>query len=76
MLAGSKEYEDRSGEIVKFYKNEFYDAIMDEDVGRLEDMSKKYGSNFDIEKQGGAPGGAVWKVNVTMQTFLLITAHN
>lgn len=41
---------------------------MDEDLGRIEDMSKKYGSNFLIEIQG-APGDVFWKVNATMQPF-------
>lgn len=69
MLEENREHEDRSGNIIKFHNNEFYTAIMDEDLGRIEDMSNKYGSNFVIEMQDGAPGEVFWKVNVTMQLF-------
>lgn len=67
----------------KFYNHEFYTAIMDEDLGHLEDLTKKHGSNFLIPVQDTAHGD-LWKVkkkvslplkNVTwsekMPTFLL-----
>uniref|UniRef100_A0A8C2ZIW7 Ankyrin repeat domain 61 n=1 Tax=Cyclopterus lumpus TaxID=8103 RepID=A0A8C2ZIW7_CYCLU len=52
MLEESEECEDRSSNIVKFPDNEFYTAIMNQDLGRIEDMSKKHGSNFLIEIGG------------------------
>lgn len=76
MLEESKEHQDRSGHIIKFYNNEFYTAIMDEDLGRIEDMSKKYGSNFLINIQDGAPGEVFWKVNAKVQHFFKITFEN
>lgn len=45
----------------KFYNQEFYTAIMDEDVARIEDLSNKYGSNFLIRVLDTAPGD-LWKV--------------
>ncbi|XP_054454767.1 ankyrin repeat domain-containing protein 61-like [Anoplopoma fimbria] len=70
MLEESKEHEDRSSNIVKFPNNEFYTAIIDEDLGRIEDMSKKYGSNFLIETQGGSPGEVLWKGLATLPLHL------
>lgn len=67
MLEESKEREDRSAKFIKFLNTECYTAIMDEDLGRIEDMSKKYGRNFLIEIQGGAPGEVFLKVDTTMQ---------
>ncbi|XP_051273721.1 ankyrin repeat domain-containing protein 61 isoform X2 [Dicentrarchus labrax] len=61
MLEESKERQDMSDNINKFHNNEFYSAIMDEDSERIEDMSKKYGSNFLIKIQNGAPGKVSWK---------------
>lgn len=69
MLEQSKEHQDRSSNIIKFYNNEFYTAIMDEDLGRIEDMSKKHGSDFLIKVQDTAPGEDFWKVNAIMQPF-------
>lgn len=66
MLEGSKEHQERSGKIIKFQNDEFYTAIMDEDLGRIEDMSKKYGSNFVNKIQDEAPGELFWKVNATI----------
>lgn len=45
----------------KFYDHEFYTAIMNEDLGRIEDLTKKYGSNFSITLQDTA-NGDLWKV--------------
>lgn len=70
MLKKSKERQDRCGNVIKLYNNEFYTAILDEDLGRIEDITKQYGSNFLIEVQEGAPGEVFWKVNATMQPFL------
>lgn len=69
MLEQSKEHQDRSGNVIKFYNNEFYTAIMDEDLGRIDDMSEKHGSNFLIKVRDTAPGEDFWKVNAIMQTF-------
>nr|XP_033467600.1 ankyrin repeat domain-containing protein 61-like [Epinephelus lanceolatus] len=74
MLEGSKEREGRSGDIVMFHNNDFYTAIMDQDLGRIEDMSKKYGSNFLIEIQGGAPGEVFWK-GLTTQPLHLAASY-
>lgn len=64
---GGEQSQDRSGNITTLYNNEFYTAIMDEDLERIEDMSKKYGSNFLIKIKDGAPGKVFWKVNATMR---------
>ncbi|XP_042253448.1 ankyrin repeat domain-containing protein 61-like isoform X1 [Thunnus maccoyii] len=56
MLEEDKASEDRSANITMLYNNEFYTAIMDEDLRCIEDMSKKYGSNFLIKIKDGAPG--------------------
>ncbi|XP_040922857.1 ankyrin repeat domain-containing protein 61-like [Toxotes jaculatrix] len=61
MLEEQKEDEDRSSNIIKIRNNEFYTAIMDEDLGRIEDVSKMYGSNFLIQVHDGAPGKVFWK---------------
>ncbi|KAG8009053.1 Ankyrin repeat domain-containing protein 61 [Nibea albiflora] len=61
MLKKSEELQDRSGNVIKLHNNEFYTAILDEDLGRIEDITKKYGSNFLIKVQDGAPGGVFWK---------------
>ncbi|XP_070707822.1 ankyrin repeat domain-containing protein 61-like [Pempheris klunzingeri] len=61
MLKGKKEHQDRSRNIIKFQYNEFYTAIMDEDLGRIEDMSKKYGSSFLIKIQDSVSGQVSWK---------------
>lgn len=66
MFEESKECEDRSGNVIKSQDTEFYTAIMDEDLGRTRDMSKKYGSNFLIKIQDSAPGKVFWKVNATI----------
>ncbi|XP_069012051.1 ankyrin repeat domain-containing protein 61-like [Embiotoca jacksoni] len=47
--------------IIKFYNNEFYDAILDEDLGQIQNMTKKYGSNFLFKIQAGASGDSCWK---------------
>ncbi|XP_056911056.1 ankyrin repeat domain-containing protein 61-like isoform X2 [Takifugu flavidus] len=44
----------------KFYNQEFYTAIMDEDVDHIEDLTNKYGSNFLIRVLDTAPGD-LWK---------------
>ena len=69
MLEEDKASEDRSANITMLYNNEFYTAIMDEDLRCIEDMSKKYGSNFLIKIKDGAPGKVFLKVNATMQTL-------
>ncbi|XP_022053337.2 ankyrin repeat domain-containing protein 61 [Acanthochromis polyacanthus] len=51
----------RRGNIIKFCSHEFYTAIMDEDVKRIEGMLEKYGSNSLIEIQGNASGDIFWK---------------
>lgn len=70
MLEESKQHQDGRSNIIKFHNNEFHTAITDEDLGRIKDMSKKYGSNFLIKIQGGAPREVFWKVNATMHPFL------
>ncbi|KAM9336506.1 ankyrin repeat domain-containing protein 61-like [Symphorus nematophorus] len=52
----NQEHPEQSSNIIKFYNNEFYTTIMNEDLGRIEDMSKKYGSNFLIKTRDGGPG--------------------
>lgn len=61
MLEGHKTHTGRRGNIIKFCSHEFYTAIMDEDVKRIEGMIKKYGSNSLIEIQGNASGDIFWK---------------
>lgn len=70
MLEEHEEREDSKGNIIKFHNNEFYAAIMDEDLERIEDILKKHGNNFLIEVQDSTPGKVFWKVNATTQTFL------
>lgn len=70
MLEEHEEREDRSGNIVKFHNNEFYVAIMDEDLESIEDMLKQHGNNFLIEVQDSTPGKVFWKVNTIIPTFL------
>lgn len=45
----------------RFYNHEFYTAIMDENLGHIEDLTKKHGSNFLIPVQETAHGD-LWKV--------------
>ncbi|XP_042364001.1 ankyrin repeat domain-containing protein 61-like [Plectropomus leopardus] len=61
MSEESGEHEEKSTNTVNFHNYEFYTAIMDQDVARIQDMSKKYGSNFLFEIQGGAPREVFWK---------------
>lgn len=39
-----------------FYNHEFYTAIMDEDLGRIKELTKKHGSNFSILVKDTAHG--------------------
>ncbi|XP_072230201.1 ankyrin repeat domain-containing protein 61-like [Leuresthes tenuis] len=66
MLQLHKEHPDKGGRIINLYNNEFYTAIMDQDLERIEDMSKKYGSNCQIEIQGDAPGEVFWKATLPL----------
>nr|XP_019938817.1 PREDICTED: ankyrin repeat domain-containing protein 61 isoform X1 [Paralichthys olivaceus] len=61
MLEEQSKHEERSSNMIKFHNNEFYTAIMDEDVARIEDVSKKHGSNLPIQVQVGEPGNIFWK---------------
>lgn len=69
MLEGGEEHQDRSSNILKFHGNEFYNAIRDEDLGRMGEMTKKYGSNSLIKIQDGDPPEVFCKVNATTQPF-------
>lgn len=68
MLEESTEHQGRSGSLDRLFDSEFYAAIMDEDLGRIEDLSKKHSSNFLIEVQGTAPGD-FWKVTAFARSF-------
>ncbi|XP_008301964.1 ankyrin repeat domain-containing protein 61 isoform X1 [Stegastes partitus] len=61
MLDGHKTHTGKRGNSIKICSNEFYTAIMDEDLRRIEGLSKKYGNKCLIEKQGGASGDVFWK---------------
>ncbi|XP_033181645.1 ankyrin repeat domain-containing protein 61-like isoform X2 [Mastacembelus armatus] len=61
MMEDNKGHEERSGKTIMLHNNGFYAAIIHEDTGRIEEMSKKYGSNFLIELPDGAPGKVFWK---------------
>lgn len=61
MLEECEQHRDGSGNI-KFYNNDFYTAILNEDLGLIEDMSKKHGTNVLIKVQDTAPGEDLWKV--------------
>ncbi|XP_063337565.1 ankyrin repeat domain-containing protein 61-like isoform X3 [Pelmatolapia mariae] len=52
MLEEHKECLDKRGSISKIHSNEFYTAVMEEDLQRIEDLIEKHGSNFLIEPQG------------------------
>lgn len=56
----------------KFYNHEFYTAIMDEDLGQIEDLTKKHGSNFPIPVQDTAYGD-LWKVK---KMFRCLMSHS
>lgn len=60
---GEEQRKDRyvEGRVTKTYGNEFYTAVMNENVRGIEEMVRKYGSNCQIEIQEGA-SGAFWKV--------------
>lgn len=52
-----------------FDTGEFYTAVVNQDVGRILEMSRKYGSNSPIEIQGVEAGGVFCKVNTTVKTL-------
>lgn len=43
-----------------YHEHEFYAAVMNEDLGRIEDLTKKYGSNFSMAQN--TANGDLWKV--------------
>ncbi|XP_062234750.1 ankyrin repeat domain-containing protein 61-like [Platichthys flesus] len=61
MLEEQRDHEDTSSNMITIHNNEFYTAIMDEDVGSIEDMAKKHGRNLPIQVQVGEPGNIFWK---------------
>lgn len=69
MLEGREAYQNRSCNTSKFDDREFYNAIRDEDLGRMEEMTKKYGSNYLLKMQ--ETPGVFCKVNATTQPFSL-----
>lgn len=75
MLEGHEDHEDKNSSIVNIH-NEFYNAIMDEDLGCIEEVSKKLGRNVLIEVQDGMPRKVFWKVNPITQTFFNTTFEN
>ncbi|XP_014915477.1 ankyrin repeat domain-containing protein 61 [Poecilia latipinna] len=52
---------DKRDKVINIYRNEFYTAVLDEDVRGIENMVKKYGSNNQIEIQDGSSRGVFWK---------------
>lgn len=70
MFDESTEHQVKSANIIKFYNSEIYTAIVDEDLGRIEDMSKKHGSNVLLKVRDTAPGEDFQKVNAILQPFL------
>ncbi|XP_047465116.1 ankyrin repeat domain-containing protein 61-like isoform X2 [Mugil cephalus] len=64
---------DTKGNHFKVCKNEFYSAIIDEDLGRLTDLLKKYWSNFVSEIQGGPSGESPWKGVATLPLHLAVS---
>ncbi|XP_034564357.1 ankyrin repeat domain-containing protein 61-like [Notolabrus celidotus] len=46
---------------MKLHNNEFYNAVKDEDLERMEGCSRKYGSNCLIQMQQRLPGEVLWK---------------
>ncbi|XP_076007985.1 ankyrin repeat domain-containing protein 61-like [Genypterus blacodes] len=56
MSEESKEVEDSAASSAKFQNNELCNAIMDEDLERIEELLKQHGSNFLIKIQDGVPG--------------------
>lgn len=66
MLEEHKECLDKRGSISKIHSNEYYTAVMEEDLQRIEDLIEKHGSNFLIEPQGKVYKEAFCKVNATM----------
>lgn len=72
-LKERKEDMDTKGNHFKVCKNEFYSAIIDEDLGRLTDLLKKYWSNFVSEIQGGPSGESPWKGVATLPLHLAVS---
>uniref|UniRef100_A0A3P9NB04 Ankyrin repeat domain 61 n=2 Tax=Poecilia reticulata TaxID=8081 RepID=A0A3P9NB04_POERE len=58
---GEDQSRDKRDKVIKIYRNEFYTAVLDEDVRGIENMVKKYGSNSQIEIQDGSSRGVFWK---------------
>lgn len=67
MLEEPREHEDRNSNIVGLHNNGFYAAVMDEYLGRVQDVSKKRGSIFLNRAQHTALGNVFWKVTTTTQ---------
>lgn len=55
-----------------YHDHEFYTAVMNEDLGRIEDLTKKYGSNFSMALQNTA-NGDLWKVKKSFTAFKNVT---
>ncbi|XP_058476759.1 ankyrin repeat domain-containing protein 61-like [Solea solea] len=60
MLEEQEEHDNRSDNHIHF-DDEFYSAIMDEDLERIEDLSEKHGSNICIQVRRGARGRIFFK---------------
>lgn len=66
MQEEGEEREEEKGDISTPHNHEFYHAVKDEDVERMEDFTKKYGSNCLIQMQQSIPGGESCKVTLLL----------
>ncbi|XP_074518980.1 ankyrin repeat domain-containing protein 61-like [Halichoeres trimaculatus] len=61
MQEEGEEREEEKGDIITLHNSEFYHAVKDEDLGRMESFSRKYGSNCLIQMQQSIPGEDFFK---------------
>ncbi|KAF7663104.1 hypothetical protein LDENG_00219310 [Lucifuga dentata] len=70
MSEESEESENSGGNNTKFQSDDFYTAIMEEDLGRIEELFKLYGSNFLIKIKDGVSGQILQKATTTIPLHL------
>lgn len=69
MFREDERYKDRGDYSTTFCDNEFYHAIMTEDLGRIDDISKQHGSNSIIKIRDGGPTEVIHKVTDNVAGF-------
>lgn len=76
-LEEDEENSNRSCHVTDRYAEDFYTAIMEEDLGRIEDMTRTHGSNNHISMKNSALGKPVMKVKapVSQKTNSIRLTH-